>query len=101
MQLIWDDKDWCYLEAGKGKDGLALLGPSYKAAGPHFAFHFEEKKEVENIYSDLKKSGVKVAPFMNIEMEQLLFICKIPKVTGLKCFMFLPLGLNQIFDYFN
>ena len=62
MQLIWDDKDWCYLEAGKGKDGLALLGPSYKAAGPHFAFHFEEKKEVENIYSDLKNSGVKVAP---------------------------------------
>ena len=62
MQLIWDDKDWCYLETGKGKDGLALLAPSYKAAGPHFAFHFEEKKEVENIYSDLKKSGVKVAP---------------------------------------
>ena len=55
-------RDRCYLEAGKGKDGLALLGPSYKAAGPHFAFHFEEKKEVENIYSDLKKSGVNVAP---------------------------------------
>ena len=62
MQLVWDDNDWCYLEVGQGKDGLALLGPSYKAAGPHFAFHFEEKKEVENIYSDLKKSGVKVAP---------------------------------------
>ena len=61
MQLIWDDKDWCYLEAGKGKDGLALLGPSYKAAGPHFAFHFGEKKEIEKIYSDLKNSGVKVA----------------------------------------
>ncbi len=45
MSLIWDDKDWCYLEAGKGKDGLALLAPSYKAAGPHFAFHFEEKEE--------------------------------------------------------
>ena len=62
MELIWDDKDWCYLEAGQGKDGLALLGPSYRAAGPHFAFHFEEKKEVEIIYSDLKNSGVKVAP---------------------------------------
>ena len=62
MDLIWDDQDWCYLEAGKGKDGLALLGPSYKSAGPHFAFHFEEKKEVENIHSDLKNSGVKVAP---------------------------------------
>tara|TARA_B100000900_G_scaffold283498_1_gene242832 strand:+ start:387 stop:779 length:393 start_codon:yes stop_codon:yes gene_type:complete len=62
MKLIWDDKDWCYLEAGKGKDGLALLGPSYKAAGPHFAFHFQEKNEVENIHSDLKNSGVKVLP---------------------------------------
>jgi len=49
MNLVWDDKDWSYLEAGEGKDGLALLGPSYKAAGPHFAFHFENKKEVENI----------------------------------------------------
>ena len=45
MNLVWDDKDWSYLEAGKGKDGLALLGPSYKAAGPHFAFHFENKKD--------------------------------------------------------
>ena len=62
MELIWDDKDWCYLEAGQGKDGLALLGPSYKAAGPHFAFHFEDKTEIENIYSDLKSFGVKVAP---------------------------------------
>ena len=62
MNLVWDDKDWSYLEAGKGKDGLALLGPSYKAAGPHFAFHFENKKEVENIQNDLKKSGVNVGP---------------------------------------
>ena len=62
MSLIWDDKDWCYLEAGKGKDGLALLSPSYKAAGPHFAFHFEEKEEVFNIQNNLKESGVKVGP---------------------------------------
>ena len=62
MCLIWDDKDWCYLEAGKGKDGLALLGPSYKAAGPHFAFLFEEKEEVFNIQNTLKDSGVKVGP---------------------------------------
>ena len=62
MSLIWDDKDWCYLEAGKGQDGLALLAPSYKAAGPHFAFHFEEKEEVFNIQNTLKESGVKVGP---------------------------------------
>ena len=62
MKLIWDDQDWCYLEAGPGRDGLALLGPGYKSAGPHFAFHFENKKEVENIQNDLKNSGVKVGP---------------------------------------
>ncbi len=62
MNLVWDDKDWSYLEAGKSKDGLALLGPSYKAAGPHFAFHFEDKEEVVNIQNDLKNSGVRVGP---------------------------------------
>ena len=74
MNLVWDDKDWSYLEAGKGKDGLALLGPSYKAAGPHFAFHFENKKEVENIQNDLKNSGVKVGPLHEHRDGQHLFI---------------------------
>ena len=50
MKLIWDDKDWCYLEVGRAKDGLALLGPSYKAAGPHLAFHFKDKKEVVRLW---------------------------------------------------
>ena len=62
MKLIWDDKDWCYLEVGKVKDGLALLGPTYKAAGPHLAFHFDDKKEVFNIQNQLKNSGLKVGP---------------------------------------
>ena len=60
MKLIWDDQDWCYLETINSKDGLALLGPSYKAAGPHFAFHFNDKKEIERIHTDLKDTGVKV-----------------------------------------
>tara|TARA_Y100001968_G_scaffold184861_1_gene169324 strand:+ start:142 stop:546 length:405 start_codon:yes stop_codon:yes gene_type:complete len=60
MKLIWDDNDWCYLEAGESKDGLALLGPGYKAAGPHFAFHFTKKEEVERIHASLKKQGLKV-----------------------------------------
>ncbi len=60
MKLVWDDKDWCYLEAGKSKDGLALLGPSYKAAGPHFAFHFTNKDEIEKIHNSLKNQGMKV-----------------------------------------
>ena len=91
MQLIWDDKDWCYLEAGKGKDGLALLGPSYKAAGPHFAFHFEEKKEVENIYSDLKKSGVKVAPIHEHRDGTASFYMQDPEGNWLEM-LYLPAG---------
>ncbi len=62
MRLVWDDLDWCYLEAGSGNDGLALLGPGYKAAGPHFAFHFTDRKEVEQIHNQLKKSGISVGP---------------------------------------
>ncbi len=59
MSLIWDDKDWCYLEVGKGKVGLALLGPTYKAAGPHLAFHLKIKKRQKNSFR-FKESGLKV-----------------------------------------
>ena len=60
MKLIWDDPDWCYLETEEHKDGLALLGPSYKVAGPHFAFHFTNKDEIERIHFSLKNQGVQV-----------------------------------------
>ena len=60
MKLVWDDKDWCYLEAGESRDGLALLGPGYKAAGPHFAFHFTDKDEIQRIHNSLKSQGLKV-----------------------------------------
>ena len=60
MKLVWDDADWCYLEAGESRDGLALLGPGYKAAGPHFAFHFTNKDDIEQIHDSLKNQGLKV-----------------------------------------
>ena len=60
MELVWDDPDWCYLEAGESRDGLALLGPNYRAAGPHFAFHFTNREEIEIIHKSLKKQGIKV-----------------------------------------
>ena len=62
MRLVWDDDDWCYLEAGPGRDGLALLGPGYKAAGPHFAFHFTERSEVDDMNHRLREEGVRVGP---------------------------------------
>ena len=60
MNLVWDDNDWCYLETGSGNDGLALLGPNYEAAGPHFAFHFYDRTEVEDIHSQLHEKGIRV-----------------------------------------
>ena len=60
MKLVWDDPDWCYLETGENKDGLALLGPGYKAAGPHFAFHFTNEDELKSIHDSLKNQGLKV-----------------------------------------
>ncbi len=60
MKLVWDANDWCYLEAGSSQDGLALLGPDYKAAGPHFAFHFLERRQVEDVHQQLYKQGVEV-----------------------------------------
>ena len=58
MRLVWEAEDWCYLEAGPGRDGLALLGPDYKAAGPHFAFHFRNRDEVDVVHARLKEAGV-------------------------------------------
>jgi len=60
MRIVWRDKDWSYLEAGSGSDGLALLAPGYKAAGPHFAFHFTNKEEVNILHSQLQANGVQV-----------------------------------------
>ena len=59
MTMVWEAKDWCYLEAGSSKDGLALLGPGYTSAGPHFAFHFNKRAEVEAFHSKLVSDGVR------------------------------------------
>ncbi len=58
MQLVWQDADWAYLKAGK--DGLALLSPSYEQAGPHFGFVFSDRATVDTAYDQLKAQGVKV-----------------------------------------
>jgi len=60
MELVWDAKDWCYLETRPGREGLALLGPGYRAAGPHFAFHFRERAALHATHAQLKAAGVAV-----------------------------------------
>lgn len=60
MELVWDAKDWCYLETRPGREGLALLGPDYRAAGPHFAFHFRDRAAVHTVHAQLKAGGAAV-----------------------------------------
>jgi len=57
-RLVWSAADWCYLMAGN--DGLALLGPDYRAAGPHFAFHFSDRDQVQAMHDQLQAAGVAV-----------------------------------------
>jgi catechol 2,3-dioxygenase-like lactoylglutathione lyase family enzyme len=56
MEVAWHDKDWAYVKAGE--DGLALLSPSYKQAGPHFGFVFSDRAEVDAAYARLKADDV-------------------------------------------
>ena len=58
MELVWQDADWAYLKAGT--DGLALLGPGYKQAGPHFGFVFDDRAAIETAYEQLKTEDVRL-----------------------------------------
>ncbi len=84
MNLIWQDEDWCYLEAVESRDGLALLGPGYKAAGPHFAFHFNERSDVDDIHNSLKGKGVHVGPIHDHRDGTASFYLKDPEGNWLE-----------------
>jgi catechol 2,3-dioxygenase-like lactoylglutathione lyase family enzyme len=60
MTNVWQDHDWAYMKAGD--DGLALLGPGYRAAGPHFGFLFHDPTELQAEHDRLKQSGISVGP---------------------------------------
>ena len=60
LELTWDASDWAYLQRPGGGDGIALLSPEYKAAGPHFAFHFSSREQVQAEHTRLQAAGVPV-----------------------------------------
>ena len=57
LQLTWNAADWAYLQSPLTGDGVALLSSDYKAAGPHFAFHFETREAVDAVHAQLVASG--------------------------------------------
>lgn len=60
LELTWDASDWAYLQRPGGGDGIALLSPEYKAAGPHFAFHYASREQVQAEHTRLQAAGVPV-----------------------------------------
>ena len=62
LRLTWDAEDWAYMQSPDNGDGIALLGPSYTAAGPHFAFHFSDRAAVDVVHGHLAAAGHRVGP---------------------------------------
>jgi catechol 2,3-dioxygenase-like lactoylglutathione lyase family enzyme len=62
LRLTWDAEDWCYLQWPDRGEGIALLSTSYRAAGPHFALHFEERGEVDRLREQLVQQGHSCGP---------------------------------------
>ena len=62
LRLTWEAADWCYLQWPASGEGIALLSPDYRAAGPHFAFHFSERSEVDTVHAQLVASGHSCGP---------------------------------------
>jgi catechol 2,3-dioxygenase-like lactoylglutathione lyase family enzyme len=60
LRLTWQAADWAYLQSPQTGDGVALLSPDYKAAGPHFAFHFSSREQVQAEHARLQAAGVSV-----------------------------------------
>ncbi|WP_216903787.1 VOC family protein [Synechococcus sp. CCY 9618] len=62
LRLTWDAHDWAYMQSPDNGDGIALLSPAYRAAGPHFAFHFSDRAEVDAVHDRLAAQGHPVGP---------------------------------------
>jgi catechol 2,3-dioxygenase-like lactoylglutathione lyase family enzyme len=62
LRLTWDAEDWAYLQSPVTGDGIALLSPDYRAAGPHFAFHCSERSEVDRARARLLADGHRCGP---------------------------------------
>ena len=62
LRLTWDAADWAYMQSPETGDGIALLSPDYKAAGPHFAFHLGERDQVDAVHAQLEATGHRCGP---------------------------------------
>ncbi|MFQ6538767.1 VOC family protein [Aphanothece stagnina] len=62
LRLTWDAEDWAYLQWPGSGEGLALLSPTYTAAGPHLALHFPDRAAVDQLQGRLMAAGHRCGP---------------------------------------
>ena len=56
FEPLWRDPDWAFLGSPVGW-GLALLGPSYRGAGPHLGFHLEAGEDLTGWHARCQVAG--------------------------------------------
>jgi len=62
LRLTWQADDWAYLQWPGSGEGIALLSPEYRAAGPHFALHVRDRAEVDRVHAELEARGHSCGP---------------------------------------
>lgn len=62
LRLTWEAPDWCYVQWPGSGEGIALLSADYRAAGPHFALHFQDRAEVDRVREELVQQGHSCGP---------------------------------------
>jgi catechol 2,3-dioxygenase-like lactoylglutathione lyase family enzyme len=93
LQLTWDADDWAYLQSPASGDGVALLSPEYRAAGPHFAFHFDSRADVEAVHAQLLASGHPVGPLHDHRDGTASFYLQDPEGNWLEVLYEPPAGI--------
>jgi len=92
LRLTWEADDWCYVQWPSSGEGIALLSPDYKAAGPHFAFHFQDRAEVDQIQNNWSARDTVAGRSMTTAMAPHPSTCRIRRGTGWRCSMNLQLA---------
>ena len=95
MKVVWQEKDWSYLETVSNANGLALLGPEYKAAGPHFAFHFTDREDVNVMHRQLQEGNVDVGELHEHRNGTASFYLKDPEGNWLEMLYEPPGGFSN------
>lgn len=93
LRLTWDASDWAYLQSPASGDGVALLSPDYRAAGPHFAFHFDSRADVEAVHAQLVASGHPVGPLHDHRDGTASFYLQDPEGNWLEVLYEPPAGI--------